>query len=140
MTREYNMSDIKSLMDDDLRMLEAKDGEYGRSWRKRGGHSAAENVMRKIDRLTTQLEKHNWDIFAAILTKGNTEGLLDTIHDLRGYLYLVEAHLSASGQLESKLIPTYKSNAELRGNPPTPHIDGSGQKQPFGYNHEEDSI
>jgi hypothetical protein len=146
--RDYTIADISKLAMADVHLLERKDAEYGRSWRRRGGHSACENVMRKVDRLTTQLEKHGWDIFAALLEEGNTERLLDTIHDLRGYLYLVEAHLMAEGKLTPPATTPLETDASIYTVPLRPtdvpissvnvHVDRSGQQHPFGYDPQEE--
>jgi len=77
-----------------------KDAEYGGSWKKRGGHSAAENLMRKIDRISVQLEKHGWDVFVALGDTTTGEALIDTLRDLVGYAQLIEAEMVAQGKVK----------------------------------------
>lgn len=119
------MNHIEGVAMADVAMLRKKDEQYGGSWCRRGGHSAAENVMRKVDRLTVQLEKHGWDIFAAVkATKHEQEGVIDTIRDLRGYLLLCEGELHAQGVF----------------NLPPRHIDQTGQDRPHGFQPEENEL
>lgn len=87
---------IHTVAKSDADRLLKKDTEYGASWKKRGGVGAYFTMIRKVDRLNTQLPhaKHGYDILAALNepTMGE-ESLLDTIRDLRGYLILIEAEL-----------------------------------------------
>lgn len=100
------------------RFVLKKDTEYGGSWKKRGGHSAAENIMRKVDRLVVQLEAHGWDIFKALQDKSTSESLIDTMRDLSAYLLLVEAEMIVQGVV-----------ASVKQQP----IARTEQKNPFGY-------
>ena len=76
-------------------MIKAQES-YGDSWKKRGGCGAFMMLARKWDRLETQSEKCNWDLFSAILNDKRPEGIIDDIRDLRRYLLLVETEMEAS--------------------------------------------
>lgn len=86
---------IEILADGDAKRVLQKDAEYGGSWKKYGGVSAFMNTARKWDRLLNQVEKHGHDIFKAIEADQREEGILDDIRDLRGYLLLIEAEMTA---------------------------------------------
>jgi hypothetical protein len=78
----------------DCDQLRRKNAEYGGSWAKRGGTGAFHAIVRKADRLETQLKKWNFDLARAFESEhGLTESLEDTLGDLRRYLILVEAWL-----------------------------------------------
>lgn len=88
---------IKSITDEDARGLIEKDLEYGASWKKRGGVGAYFTMIRKVDRLNTQIphKKHGYDIFAALMEPDvGAESLIDTCRDLRRYLTLIEAEVA----------------------------------------------
>lgn len=90
------MSDTRlEIANTDLKILIAKNAEYGESWKKRGGIGAFMMLARKWDRLETQCERHGYDIFKACEDRSTVEDLLDTIGDLRRYLLLVEEHVTA---------------------------------------------
>ena len=87
---------VREVAKDDVALILRKDEEYGGSWLKRGGVGAAMMALRKVDRLEQQLKKHGYDVFAACkVARRTTEGLRDTLQDLRGYLILIEAELRA---------------------------------------------
>lgn len=84
-------------------LLEAR-RSYGDSWMRRGGVGAAMNLFRKTDRLELLLQRPPaglapYDLFAIILgtLEGGEDKLLDTVRDLRRYLALAEAHMTARG-------------------------------------------
>lgn len=82
----------------DAARVEEKDKQYGSSWKKRGGVGAFMMLARKWDRIEELVEKHfNWDLFAAIESDHRPEAVIDDIRDLRRYLLLVEAEMTARG-------------------------------------------
>ena len=86
---------LRTLYDEDINTLVAKDREYGQSWKKRGGVGAyVTGVARKFDRVEVQCKKHGWDIFKAIRDNTErgltTEHILETLADARRYLALIE--------------------------------------------------
>lgn len=126
-TGEYIVNTEKRYLDlledvarEDVAVLQKKDREYGGSWKKRGGTGAFMMMARKWDRIEEQVRKSiggegiirvpSYDIFAHAENDTRPEGLLDDIDDLRRYLLLVRAELTARRQ----------------GRPPMEHA-------PFGY-------
>jgi hypothetical protein len=96
----------------DVDRLLKKDQEYGASWKRRGGVGAFMMMVRKIDRIMTQIPepdghpKHGFDIFAILADEHAdlSESLLDTLRDLRGYATLIEAeHLVRMKDRQEKL-------------------------------------
>lgn len=130
MPETYTVQDILDAALAHAKFVAQKDLEYGQSWKKRGGVSAGENVMRKVDRLTEQLQRHDWNIFKAIADMSTGEGLIDTIRDLRGYLLLVEVELIRRGVVK----PLYAPPERLVPR----HVDETGQRHPFGFDPSED--
>lgn len=103
---------LQILAENDVDMLIEKGRHYGDSWKKRGGPGAYMVMARKMDRLENIAKKANYDIFAALAKKlDGDEQLLDTIRDLRGYLYLIEEEYLARQRggrerdLEETLLP-----------------------------------
>lgn len=92
---------IPGIAQEDVKGLVEKDAEYGASWKKRGGVGAYMTMIRKVDRLETQCQKHGYDIFKACTMDGGNEALLDTIRDLRRYLMLIEAEV----RVQEKITP-----------------------------------
>jgi len=90
---------IKRVATQDAARLLEKDLQYGGSWKRRGGVGAYMMAARKIDRIEEQMKKSNFDIFEAIKSDNRTEGLIDDIRDLRGYLILIESEMRAQGIL-----------------------------------------
>jgi hypothetical protein len=107
---------LKSLADKDVKTLVQKDAEYGSSWKKRGGVGAFMMLARKWDRLETQITVQrstgvdSYDVFGQIerehnLPEGHSESLLETIRDLRRYLFLVESEI-----MRRQSVDTYGAN------------------------------
>lgn len=96
---------LEAVMKKDIEQLKLKDNEYGGSWKKRGGVGAYMNVCRKVDRIENQLSKPGtsemgqYDIFSHISNDKRPEGILDDIRDLRRYLLLIEAEMTAQGKI-----------------------------------------
>ena len=82
---------LQAIADEDVRILNIKDREYGGSWLRRGGSGAYHAGIRKADRLDTSVERYGYDVFKAIAEDNRQEGILDDIRDLRRYLLLWEA-------------------------------------------------
>ena len=78
----------------DRKVLEEKDKAYGSSWRKYGGVSAFFNIARKFDRFVVQSEVSNYDSFKAYdnMPVGE-DSIIESVRDLRRYLFLFEAYL-----------------------------------------------
>jgi hypothetical protein len=99
------LTDIASA---DVALLLEKEKTYKGSWKKRGGVGAFMMLARKWDRLENMLEgsKPAYDLFAEI--EANPSGcdgtILAEIRDLRRYLLLVEAEMTARGTLELDLL------------------------------------
>lgn len=67
-----------------------KDAAYGSSWCSRGGQGAFfQGVVRKWDRLETQLAKVGYDMFDMTVAEDTTESLDETLRDLVNYSLLV---------------------------------------------------
>ena len=92
---------IPEIAQRDVITLQRKDREYGGSWCKRGGIGAAMMLLRKVDRIETQIKKYGWDIFAAAAADKRPEGIVDDLRDLRAYLLLVEAEVQCLAQAKS---------------------------------------
>jgi hypothetical protein len=156
---DYTRDTLQNVVDGDVKLMWQKDQEYGRSWCKRGGTSATENVMRKVDRMTKQLEVNGWDIFKAMTAEGTSEGFCDTVRDLRCYLVLCEAYLLAHGDLplQPRLeqaqptksisgcitpedVPVATPNWNWNSDKFTSvsRTDETGQARPFGFDPEND--
>ncbi|HAM40069.1 MAG TPA: hypothetical protein DCP69_01685 [Candidatus Omnitrophica bacterium] len=84
---------LPAIAGDDVSVLSIKDAEYGASWKRRGGAGAFMMLARKWDRLEEAVQRASYDVFAAALSDGREEGVLDDIADLRRYLLLVEAEV-----------------------------------------------
>lgn len=95
---------ILQLAKEDAKVLAERDSSYGSSWEKRGGVGAYMMMVRKSDRIETQVEKHAWDVFAAIRSNPAPDGVIDDLRDLRRYLFLVEAKLTVEGTLKKPVI------------------------------------
>jgi len=91
------MSDFNNILkiaDEDRKVLEKKDASYGSSWREEGGFSAYFNTSRKWSRFHKQCKDHGFDVFKAhdALPEGE-EAMIESVRDLRRYLFLIEMHL-----------------------------------------------
>jgi asparagine synthase (glutamine-hydrolysing) len=58
-----DFDELRKLANRNVDLMIQKDGEYGASWRKRGGAGAFLTMSRKIDRIESMMEKYNNDIF-----------------------------------------------------------------------------
>lgn len=93
-----HMSHIEGIASRDVETLEHKERTYAGSWKKRGGVGAFMMLARKMDRIELISERAGYDIFAVIDREGlgGADGeLLAEIRDLRCYLLLVEAEMTA---------------------------------------------
>jgi hypothetical protein len=111
-------------------LLLEKEKTYKGSWKKRGGVGAFMMLARKWDRLENMLEgsKPAYDLFAEI--EANPSGcdgtILAEVRDLRRYLLLVEAEMTARGTLELDLL----GNSEELFKAGTPDDGGEHSRQP----------
>lgn len=90
MSENYDL--IRTIGQNDAKVLEEKGRTYGDSWRKRGGVGAFMMLSRKWDRIENIAQGAGYDIFK--VGADNTGDILDDIADLRRYLLLVEAHVT----------------------------------------------
>jgi hypothetical protein len=115
------LSDIASA---DVTLLLEKEKTYKGSWKKRGGVGAFMMLARKWDRLENMLEgsKPAYDLFAEIEANptGEDGSILAEVRDLRRYLLLVEAEMTARGTLELNLL----DNSDELFKPGTPDDGG----------------
>lgn len=95
---------VGQILKRDEEIVLKKDEEYGGSWLRRGGTGAFHAMFRKADRLEEQCRRHGYDVFAACEDKTSSEALLDTIGDLRRYLVLIEAEVTARGKRLAKVL------------------------------------
>ena len=73
-----------------VHVLRIKNPKYGDSWKQYGGYSAFMNLARKWSRIEHLASQHNYDIFAAIMaTKGQPDGMEESLRDLEGYGLLI---------------------------------------------------
>lgn len=100
----YRLPDTSAQTDAD--QLAKKNAEYGGSWHRRGGSGAFFMLARKWDRVEQQVANHNGDLTAALRDEKTSEGLHDTLGDLRRYLLLVEAWHVAAEKPHIKLMTT----------------------------------
>lgn len=143
---------LAQVAQNDVKVLEVKDKEYGGSWKRRGGVGAFMMLARKWDRLESALDPNKgpssnqhlaplssrlgngkfvpaYDIFSAIAADPRAEGILDDVRDLRRYLMLVEAEMLARGH------SVERAEAER-------DIVRSGrteQERPFGFDAAQDA-
>lgn len=96
MSEDYDL--IRTIGQNDAKVLEEKGRTYGDSWRKRGGVGAFMMLSRKWDRIENIAQGAGYDIFKA--ATANTGDILDDIQDLRRYLLLVEAYVTGSAPKE----------------------------------------
>lgn len=95
---DEHMNCIDGIASSDCEMLRHKEKTYRGSWKKRGGVGAFMMLARKWDRIEVIAEKSGYDIFSVIEREGlgGADGeLISEIRDLRGYLLLVEAEMTA---------------------------------------------
>ena len=108
---DYDSAHMKYLSDvatDDVALLMEKEKTYKGSWKKRGGVGAFMMLARKWDRLENILSDQvdKYDIFAGIDNdpSGDDGTVLAEVRDLRRYLLLVEAELTAQGHLSLRQV------------------------------------
>jgi hypothetical protein len=83
-----DFDELRKLANRNVDLMIQKDGEYGASWRKRGGAGAFLTMSRKIDRIESMMEKYNNDIFK-LEDARVAESLDDTLLDLSNYCLLI---------------------------------------------------
>jgi hypothetical protein len=96
---------LKDVAVDDVTEVKRKEATYKGSWKKRGGIGTFMMMARKWDRLEIMMEKEKYDIFAAIENSdGDGDGTpLAEVRDLRRYLLLVEAEITARSVREQMM-------------------------------------
>jgi hypothetical protein len=84
-----NFENIRQMMNELVDLGIKKDSEYGASWCKRVGPGAFFTIWRKIDRLETQCELLNYDVFNVEGDANATESLDETLLDAIFYFALL---------------------------------------------------
>jgi hypothetical protein len=89
--------------EEDVAQLREKDAAYGGSWHARGGVGAFFVTVRKMDRLLNIVDRKYAGVWQTALSgeAGGSEGLEDTLGDLRRYLILIEAWHVARGTMSA---------------------------------------
>lgn len=96
---------VKIIAECDQEILVQKERAYGASWRKYGGVSAFMNTARKFDRMVEQCKVNGYDIFKTDEKDRNgIEGVMESIRDLRRYLFLIEIYLRHETMEKSESI------------------------------------
>jgi hypothetical protein len=85
----------------DCKQLVFKNKEYGGSWHQRGGTGAFFMLARKMDRVVVAMARSGNDLGHLIASDKRQEGVLDDLGDLRRYLILCLAWLSAENEPEA---------------------------------------
>ena len=80
---------IRAILKDLVELASSKDREYGASWCKRGGVGAWFTSCRKFDRLITQIENKDWNVWEISDDINTTEALEETLMDGVNYLLLI---------------------------------------------------
>lgn len=108
------MDYLAVIAEGDVAHLREKERTYQGSWKQRGGVGAFMMLARKWDRIENQVTLQDmafdpdggghsvkiadkYDIFHHVQASAAKDGLLDDLRDLRRYLLLVEAELTATG-------------------------------------------
>lgn len=146
--KSYELKEHENLTNiaiNDITTAYNKDQEYGASWKKRGGPGAYLTMTRKMDRLEEMAKRKNWDIFEALRDKNSSESLIDTIRDLRVYLALIENEAMKMGIVPSKNDKTFLVENDgvftiYHTNSMRDSVDNTGQKQPFGFNADDERL
>lgn len=136
MVTSSHMTYLRAIALEDVAHLEIKERSYGSSWKKRGGVGAYMMLARKIDRIENMLSDagdHNWpafNIFLAIQEEpdGSDGTILAEVRDLRRYLLLVEAEMTAQGAIAllpiNEHAPTRTIEIMEQNRPGTPEDGG----------------
>lgn len=103
---------LETLAKSDADSLRRSERNYGDSWKRRGGIGAFMMLARKWDRIENAMKgpticgdtPDSYDIFNRIRLDTRAEGLIDDIRDLRRYLLLVEAEMSAQGHKRNEVV------------------------------------
>ncbi len=112
---------LSEIVKQDIKTVSKKDKDYGGSWKKYGGVGAYFNVARKWDRIENMVsfisdgvlakDGHGpaaqYDLFQHIEQDPSSDGLIESVRDLRGYLLLVEEELMELGALEEEFTGDY---------------------------------
>lgn len=115
--RFRHLAYLPAIAEEDIAQLNQKEREYGASWKKRGGVGAFMMLARKWDRFENMVDEMKtyrpaqgnypqvppkyvagpYDVFSHVegsnLEGKAAESLIDTIGDLRRYLFLLEAEM-----------------------------------------------
>jgi len=117
---------LQRVVDEDVRLVQEKDVSYGASWKRRGGVGVFMMLARKWDRLEELLQpsprvsdRPHYDIFAGIMVdlSGADGTVLAEVRDLRRYLLLVEAEISARKASSDTTIGTLSVDVEINVKP-----------------------
>lgn len=96
-----HMGYVDDVVAKDVAHLREKERTYQGSWKRRGGVGAFMMLARKWDRLESMLsgDPWNYDVFRAVEAQpvGVDGSVLAEVRDLRRYLVLVEAEMTARG-------------------------------------------
>lgn len=118
-------ANVRNVAASDVAGLKNAERSYGPSWKLRGGIDTFHMLQRKWERVegrlktrvlasTTQAAASPYDVFEHIAADPHTHGLIDDIRDLRRYLMLVEAEVSARAALAPNQTPDNSSRDFLR--------------------------
>jgi hypothetical protein len=102
---------LKPVSDSDVVGLRAAERSYGVSWKLRGGVDTFHMLLRKWERIEGRLATDiaptasapgasPYDVFDHVAADQRSDGLIDDIRDLRRYLMLIEAEISARSLLK----------------------------------------
>jgi hypothetical protein len=81
---------LSKIYSDLVELTQKKNAEYGASWCRRGGQGAYFTMIRKFDRLETQMKNRAFDILNPLLDDPtSTESVDETIKDAINYLGLI---------------------------------------------------
>ena len=86
------LGNLQAIANGIVSTLFKKEQHYAGSWQKRGGPGAFMMLARKWDRIESQAQAVNYDIFVAV--EKNEADIVDDIDDLIGYLLLVRSKCS----------------------------------------------
>ena len=103
-----NFESLSSIYAGLVELTKKKDAEYGASWCRRGGQGAYFTMIRKFDRLETQMKARGYNILDP---RGDdpssTESLDETIKDAINYLGLIlERRMAIRAELEEAAAAT----------------------------------